>query len=101
MGFDFIDLFAGVGGMRMAFERAGGHCVFSSEWDKAAQDTYERNFGERPTGDIKQVDENGIPDHCVLVGGFPCQPFSTSGVSQRRAANKPEGGWGTPRPIRS
>lgn len=91
MNFKFIDLFAGIGGMRLAFERAGGKCVFSSEWDKFAQDTYEENFGDRPAGDIRKVDAASIPDHDILVGGFPCQPFSISGVSQRKSVGKPHG----------
>jgi len=77
--FKFIDLFAGIGGMRIAFERNGGECVFSSEWDKYSQQTYLENFGEKPTGDITQVDEKDIPNHNILIGGFPCQPFSTIG----------------------
>lgn len=75
----FIDLFAGIGGIRIGFERAGGKCVFTSEWDKPAQDTYEANFGERPHGDITKIDANDIPDHDILTGGFPCQAFSIIG----------------------
>ena len=75
----FIDLFAGIGGMRIAFERNGGECVFSSEWDKYSQQTYLENFGEKPAGDITQIDEKDIPNHNILIGGFPCQPFSTIG----------------------
>jgi DNA (cytosine-5)-methyltransferase 1 len=77
--FNFIDLFAGIGGIRMAFEEVGGTCVFSSEWDKHAQDTYEANFGERPHGDITKIKTKDIPDHDVLLAGFPCQPFSQAG----------------------
>ena len=77
--FTFIDLFAGIGGIRMAFERAGGKCVFSSESDKWAQMTYELNFKEKPHGDIRQIDKSEIPDHDVLCAGFPCQPFSIAG----------------------
>ena len=91
MSFRFIDLFAGIGGMRIAFERTGGRCVFSSEWDESAQDTYEANFGERPAGDIRAIDASSIPDHEVLVGGFPCQAFSLSGISQRNSVGKPHG----------
>jgi DNA (cytosine-5)-methyltransferase 1 len=75
----FIDLFAGIGGIRLAFQRAGARCVFSSEWDPACQDTYEANFGERPVGDICDVPVEDIPDHDILTAGFPCQPFSIIG----------------------
>lgn len=77
--FNFIDLFAGIGGMRLGFEPFGGKCVFSSEWDEKAQDSYEANFGDRPHGDITQVTPSDIPDHDVLLAGFPCQPFSIIG----------------------
>jgi DNA (cytosine-5)-methyltransferase 1 len=77
--FKFIDLFAGIGGIRLGFESVGGECVFSSEWDKNAQDTYEANFGERPDGDITKIDPNDIPNHDILLGGFPCQAFSICG----------------------
>jgi DNA (cytosine-5)-methyltransferase 1 len=75
----FIDLFAGIGGMRLAFEASGGTCVFSSEWDKYAQKTYEANFGEIPFGDITKIPEREIPKFDVLLAGFPCQPFSSIG----------------------
>lgn len=75
----FIDLFAGIGGTRIGFERAGGKCVFSSEWDKDSQKTYAANFGEIPAGDITKIDEKTIPDFDILVAGFPCQPFSMIG----------------------
>lgn len=75
----FIDLFAGIGGIRQAFEDENYECVFSSEWDKFAAQTYEANFNETPFGDITQIDENDIPDHDVLLAGFPCQPFSNIG----------------------
>ena len=77
--FKFIDLFAGIGGFRIGLERLGGKCVFSSEIDKHAVATYERNFGEKPAGDITKIAAEDVPDHDVLCGGFPCQPFSVSG----------------------
>jgi len=77
--FKFVDLFAGVGGMRLALESAGGNCVFSSEWDLHAQKTYAANFGEVPFGDITEIAVQDIPDFDVLSAGFPCQPFSTFG----------------------
>ena len=77
--FTFIDLFAGVGGMRLAFQTTGGRCVFSSEWDKHSQKTYQANFGEIPHGDITQIDTESIPDFDILLAGFPCQPFSSIG----------------------
>lgn len=75
----FIDLFAGIGGFRIALERENAECVFSSEWDKDAQNTYNENFGEIPKGDITKINEREIPRHDVLCGGFPCQAFSISG----------------------
>ncbi len=89
--FKFIDLFAGIGGFRLAFQGLGGKCVFSSEWNHFAQKTYEANFGEVPFGDITKVDENNIPDHDVLIGGFPCQPFSIAGVSKKNALGREHG----------
>lgn len=77
--FTFIDLFAGIGGIRIAFEKAGGECVFSSEWDVPSQNMYEANFGERPEGDIVQIKAKDIPNHDILTGGFPCQTFSIIG----------------------
>jgi len=77
--FKFIDLFAGIGGIRLGLERAGGKCVFSSEWDKEAQKTYEAYFGETPQGDITKIPNSEIPDHDILAGGFPCQAFSIIG----------------------
>ena len=77
--FTFIDLFAGIGGMRIAFQNLGGKCVFSSEIDEQAQKTYAINFGDVPDGDITKINENDIPDHDILVGGFPCQAFSIAG----------------------
>ena len=75
----FVDLFAGIGGIRLAFESVGGECVFSSEWDKYAQDTYQANFGERPQGDLTQIQPSCIPEHDILLAGFPCQAFSICG----------------------
>lgn len=80
--FTFIDLFAGIGGMRIPFEKLGGTCVFSSEWDEHAQKTYARNFGETPAGDITKIDAAEIPAHDILLAGFPCQPFSILGGKQ-------------------
>lgn len=78
----FIDLFAGIGGIRLAFERAGAECVFSSEFDAACQETYAANFGEIPAGDITKIAAESIPDHDILCGGFPCQPFSIIGTGK-------------------
>lgn len=89
--FTFIDLFAGIGGMRLAYESAGGHCVYSNEWNKYSQQTYFANFGEQPDGDITKVDENTIPDHDILVAGFPCQPFSIAGVSKKQSLGRATG----------
>ena len=77
--YTFIDLFAGIGGMRIAFEKAGGHCVYSNEWNKYSQQTYFANFGEQPDGDITKVDATKIPEYDVLCAGFPCQAFSKAG----------------------
>ncbi len=77
--YKFIDLFAGVGGIRIPFQEFGGDCVFSSEWDKYSQQTYEANFGHKPQGDITQIDEKDIPEFDILLGGFPCQAFSIAG----------------------
>ena len=77
--YTFIDLFAGLGGFRLALESLGAKCVYSSEWDKFAQEVYCENFGEIPDGDITKVDENQIPKHDILCAGFPCQAFSISG----------------------
>lgn len=95
--FTFIDLFAGIGGIRTAFERVGGHCVFTSEWDRWAQQTYRANFPNDEfsehvfEGDITNVVASEIPDHDVLVGGFPCQPFSIAGVSKKNALGRAHG----------
>lgn len=77
--FTFIDLFCGLGGFRIAFEDKGGNCVFSSDIDKYAQETYLENFGERPFGDITKIESSEIPNHDILCAGFPCQPFSLAG----------------------
>jgi DNA (cytosine-5)-methyltransferase 1 len=82
MSLKFIDLFAGIGGTRLAFEQNGMKCVFSSEWDPHSQKTYEANFGEIPHGDITKISTTEIPDFDVLVAGFPCQPFSSIGKRQ-------------------
>ena len=75
----FIDLFAGIGGIRLGLERAGGKCVFSSEWDSDANKTYEAYFGDKPAGDITKIQNAEVPDHDILAGGFPCQAFSIIG----------------------
>ena len=80
--FRFIDLFAGIGGIRIPFQELGGDCVFSSEWDQFAQKTYRVNFGETPSGDITQIESSSIPDFDILLGGFPCQPFSSAGLKK-------------------
>ncbi|AFZ45767.1 DNA-cytosine methyltransferase [Halothece sp. PCC 7418] len=77
--FTFVDLFAGIGGIRIAFENIGGKCVFSSEWDRYAQKSYQAYFLETPHGDITQIDAEKIPDHDILTAGFPCQTFSILG----------------------
>jgi DNA (cytosine-5)-methyltransferase 1 len=93
--FNFIDLFAGIGGLRLGFESIGGHCVFTSEWDKKAQETYVRNFRDNHPigGDVRQYSERPdlVPEHDVLLAGFPCQPFSIAGVSKKNALGRPHG----------
>lgn len=89
--FKFIDLFAGIGGMRIAYENAGGKCVYSNEWNKFSQQTYKANFDEIPEGDITKVHETTIPDHDILVAGFPCQPFSIAGVSKKNSLGRATG----------
>ena len=91
VNFRFIDLFAGIGGMRLAFEACGGECVFTSEWDRYCQKTYFDNFGDIPYGDITKINERDIPDHDVLVAGFPCQPFSIAGVSKKNSLGRATG----------
>lgn len=80
--FRFIDLFAGIGGIRLGFESVGGHCVFSSEFDEDACTTYEANFGEHPSGDITKIEAKDIPEFDILLGGFPCQAFSIIGKKE-------------------
>lgn len=89
--FKFIDLFAGIGGFRLAFQNLGGKCVFTSEWNPFSQKTYEANFGEVPFGDITKINENNIPDHDILLAGFPCQPFSIAGVSKKISLGRQHG----------
>lgn len=93
--FTFIDLFAGIGGIRIAFEQQGGRCVFTSEWDNYARKTYSANFHDGPdhvfASDITKVHEDDVPDHDVLLAGFPCQPFSIAGVSKKNALGRPHG----------
>ncbi len=93
--YKFIDLFAGIGGMRYGFEEHGGHCIFSSEWNKFAKKTYLENFPQDLRhifcGDITLVDTRDIPEHDVLLAGFPCQPFSIAGVSKKNALGYPHG----------
>jgi DNA (cytosine-5)-methyltransferase 1 len=91
--FTFIDLFAGIGGLRRGFEPLGGRCIFTSEWDKYAQKTYLANFTcDHPiNGDITKIQASEIPKHDVLLAGFPCQPFSIAGVSKKNALNRPHG----------
>jgi DNA (cytosine-5)-methyltransferase 1 len=92
--FSFIDLFAGIGGMRRGFESVGGQCIFTSEWNEWSKKTYRANFPNDEheiTGDITQVEADDIPDHDVLLAGFPCQPFSIAGVSKKNALGRPHG----------
>jgi DNA (cytosine-5)-methyltransferase 1 len=99
--FTFIDLFAGIGGFRIAFQKLGGKCVFSCEWDKYAKQTYQANFGDLPYGDVKQFTDavnvsdeelnRLIPDHDILAAGFPCQPFSIAGVSKKKSLGRKHG----------
>jgi DNA (cytosine-5)-methyltransferase 1 len=89
--FTFIDLFAGIGGFRLAFQNLGGECVFTSEYDKFAQVTYAANFGDVPFGDIRKVNEKEIPNHDLLLAGFPCQPFSIAGVTKKNALGRAHG----------
>ena len=89
--FSFIDLFAGIGGLRLGLEAIGGRCLFSSEWDPYCQKTYSAWFGEMPHGDITKIQPSDIPNHDLLAAGFPCQPFSIAGVSKKNALGRPHG----------
>ena len=91
--FTFVDLFAGIGGTRLGFESAGGRCVFTSEWDKYACQTYRANHADHHeiVGDIRKVEPASIPDHDILVAGFPCQPFSLAGVSKKNSLGRAHG----------
>ena len=89
--FTFVDLFAGIGGLRIGFERAGGRCIASVEWDKHAQKTYKAWFGETPFGDIRKIRPEDLPDHDVMLAGFPCQPFSIAGVSKKKSLGRQHG----------
>lgn len=89
--FTFIDLFAGIGGIRLAFQRAGGSCLFSAEKDRFCRRTYAANFGEEPAGDINEIAPSEIPDHDILTAGFPCQPFSLAGVSKKNSLGREHG----------
>lgn len=91
--FTFIDLFAGIGGIRLGFESIGGHCIFTSEWNEYSKKTYIENFGEEEkfVGDIVPFPAEQVPDHDVLLAGFPCQPFSIAGVSKKNALGRPHG----------
>ncbi len=89
--FTFVDLFAGIGGLRIGLERNGGRCSFSCEWDKYAQKTYKAWYGEIPHGDIREIKPSDIPDHDILAAGFPCQPFSIAGVSKKKSLGRPHG----------
>jgi len=87
----FIDLFCGIGGFRLAFDRAGAECVFSCDWDKHSQITYEANFGVKPEGNIYSIGIANIPEHDILCAGFPCQPFSIAGVSKKLSLGRKHG----------
>jgi DNA (cytosine-5)-methyltransferase 1 len=91
VAFTFIDLFAGIGGFRIALEKLGGRCVFTSEWDKYSRQTYNSWFGDTPAGDIRAIDPAQIPDHDFLAAGFPCQPFSLAGVSKKNSLGRAHG----------
>ncbi len=92
-GFTFVDLFAGIGGLRQGFEAIGGECIFSSEWNRFCQTTYAANYGDDHVfaGDITKIESDEVPPHDMLLAGFPCQPFSLAGVSKKNALNQPHG----------
>src|SRR6056297_1584297 len=94
-GFRFIDLFAGIGGLRRGFESIGGTCVLTCEWDRFARKTYAANFPDGPDhpfpADIRDLSENDVPDHDLLLAGFPCQPFSIAGVSKKNSLGRAHG----------
>ena len=89
--FTFIDLFAGIGGLRQGFEAIGGKCIYTSEWNRFCQTTYAANYGDEHgiAGDVTEINTREIPAHDVLLAGFPCQPFSLAGVSKKNALNQP------------
>ena len=91
--FTFIDLFAGIGGIRLGFESIGGECIFTSEWNEWSKKTYQANFGDDHPfiGDIVPFEEDDVPEHDVLLAGFPCQPFSIAGVSKKNSLGRPHG----------
>lgn len=89
--YTFIDLFAGIGGMHIAYTSAGARCVYANEWNKYSQQTYFANFGIQPDDDITKVAAEDIPDHDILVAGFPCQPFSIAGVSKKQSLGRATG----------
>ncbi len=89
--YSFIDLFAGIGGMHLAYSSAGARCVYANEWNKYCQQTYFANFGIQPDGDITKIAAEDIPDHDILVAGFPCQPFSIAGVSKKQSMGRATG----------
>lgn len=91
MPFGFIDLFSGIGGLRLGLERVGGRCLFSAEWDRYCQKTYKAWFGEEPAGDITRIEPADVPDHDLLAAGFPCQPFSIAGVSKKISLGRAHG----------
>ena len=97
--YTFIDLFAGIGGMHIAYTSAGARCVYANEWNKYSQQTYYANFGIQPDDDITKVVAESIPDHDILVAGFPCQPFSIAGVSKKQSLGRATGSKTRPRAL--